>query len=136
MKPGKGINNYAEVAALVKEVPGVETTTPFVYSEAMITTGRAVTGVILLGIDPITAPTVINLNETLIQGSLAGLSELDTDRSDVALASLPGIIVGKELARNLSLYYCDEITVLSPLGEETPMGMVPKVKKFRVCRHI
>jgi len=129
VRPGQGIDNYEELAASIEHIPGVETSTPFVYSEAMVSTGRAVSGVILLGIDPLTAPQVTNLDETLIKGSLEGLQPIDSAPSS---ASLPGIIIGKELSRNLGVYLAEEIAVLSPLGEETPMGMVPKVKKFRI----
>ncbi len=126
LRPGQGITNYTSVARTITALPDVVATTPFVYSEAMISTGRVVSGVVLLGIDPKTAPQVINLDKTLIQGTLDDL--LSASSSD----TLPGMLIGKEMARNLNLYYLDEVAVLSPLGEETPMGMVPRVKKFRV----
>ena len=43
---------------------------------------------------------------------------------------MPGIIVGRELARSLNLYTGDTINVISPLGNITPLGMVPKMKQF------
>ncbi|HAM50007.1 MAG TPA: lipoprotein-releasing system transmembrane subunit LolC, partial [Nitrospiraceae bacterium] len=54
------------------------------------------------------------------------LKELD------AQEGLPGIILGKELAGRLGIYENDVVTVLSPAGEIGPLGMLPKVKKFRL----
>ncbi len=46
---------------------------------------------------------------------------------------LPGVIVGRELARNLRLYVGDDINVVSPLGGIGPSGPIPKSKPFRVA---
>lgn len=46
---------------------------------------------------------------------------------------LPGIIVGRELARSLRLYVGDEVNVVSPLGDLGPMGPMPKSRPFRVA---
>ena len=44
----------------------------------------------------------------------------------------PGIILGTELAKHLSVTLNDSIQMISPLGTMTPMGMMPKMKRFRV----
>jgi lipoprotein-releasing system permease protein len=43
-----------------------------------------------------------------------------------------GIILGAELAKHLGASLNDAIQVVSPLGTMTPMGMMPKMKRFRV----
>jgi len=45
----------------------------------------------------------------------------------------PGIIVGRESAKTLHVYVGDEITLVSPLGDLGPMGVMPRTKKFRVA---
>ena len=45
----------------------------------------------------------------------------------------PGIILGRELAKTLHVYVGDEITLVSPLGDLGPMGIMPKTKRFRVA---
>ncbi|MFH0813550.1 MAG: lipoprotein-releasing ABC transporter permease subunit [Pseudomonadota bacterium] len=131
-KSFQGIENYAAIASEIEQVPGVRITTPFVYTEAMLSTETGVSGVILLGIDPTTVTKVTNLGETLIQGKLGELSPSQPAEVNAGPGRVPGIIIGKELAKNLGLFYLDELTVISPLGEQTPMGMVPRMKKFRV----
>jgi lipoprotein-releasing system permease protein len=45
----------------------------------------------------------------------------------------PAIIVGRELAKSLHVYVGDELTLVSPLGELGPMGLLPKARRFRVA---
>ena len=45
----------------------------------------------------------------------------------------PGIIIGRELAKTLHVYLGDELTLVSPLGDLGPMGVMPRTKKFRVA---
>lgn len=52
---------------------------------------------------------------------------------DPRISELDGILVGKELQKNLRLYYGQEVQVVSPLGQDTPTGQVPRVKNFRVA---
>ncbi|MBW1679281.1 MAG: lipoprotein-releasing ABC transporter permease subunit [Deltaproteobacteria bacterium] len=131
-KSARGIEDYPSVASRVAQVSGVQATTPFVYTEAMLSAESNVSGIILLGIDPDTITTVTNLEQTLIQGKLDKLLTSHLSNMKPGSPNLPGILIGKELAKNLGLFYLDEVTVISPLGEQTPMGMVPKMKKFRV----
>ncbi|MEM9691348.1 MAG: ABC transporter permease, partial [Myxococcota bacterium] len=44
----------------------------------------------------------------------------------------PAIIIGRELAKSLHVMLGDEITLLSPIGELGPAGIMPKSRKFRV----
>lgn len=45
----------------------------------------------------------------------------------------PGIVVGREFAKTLHVYVGDEITLVSPLGDLGPMGVMPRSRKFRVA---
>ena len=45
----------------------------------------------------------------------------------------PGLVVGRELAKTLRIYVGDEITLVSPLGDLGPMGVMPKTRKFRIA---
>jgi lipoprotein-releasing system permease protein len=52
-------------------------------------------------------------------------------RDDVKV--YPGVIIGKELAKSLHVLVGDEITLLSPMGELGPMGVMPRTRRFRVA---
>jgi lipoprotein-releasing system permease protein len=52
----------------------------------------------------------------------------------VALPHLrPGLVVGRELAKTLHVYVGDEVTLVSPLGDLGPMGVMPKTRKYRIA---
>ena len=45
----------------------------------------------------------------------------------------PGIVIGREFAKTVHAYVGDEITLVSPLGDLGPMGVLPRARKFRVA---
>jgi lipoprotein-releasing system permease protein len=66
----------------------------------------------------------------------AGKAELDAAVRDAlrdAEDALPGVVLGRELAKTLHVYVGDEITLVSPVGDLGPMGVLPRARKFRVA---
>jgi lipoprotein-releasing system permease protein len=63
------------------------------------------------------------------------LSKLDADVNDVVIPpdAFPGIVIGRELAKSLHVYVGDDLTLISPLGDLGPMGVLPRSRKFRVA---
>ncbi|HWP06286.1 MAG TPA: ABC transporter permease, partial [Polyangiaceae bacterium] len=51
----------------------------------------------------------------------------------VPVDAYPGIVLGRELAKTLHVYIGDELTLISPLGDLGPMGVLPKSRRFRVA---
>ncbi len=45
----------------------------------------------------------------------------------------PGLIVGRELAKSLHVLVGDEVTLVAPLGDLGPMGVMPRTKRFRIA---
>ncbi|MBI4700445.1 MAG: ABC transporter permease [Deltaproteobacteria bacterium] len=45
----------------------------------------------------------------------------------------PGIVLGRELAKSLHVMVGDQLTLLSPMGELGPTGIMPRARKFRVA---
>jgi lipoprotein-releasing system permease protein len=91
----------------------------------MLSTEGGISGAILRGIDPATAPGVITIKKDLRIGDLDEL----TDGRD----GMPGIVLGVELAKILRVTYGDPVIMLSPTGGDiTPLGMTPKMKRFVV----
>lgn len=46
---------------------------------------------------------------------------------------LPGVAIGRELAKNLRVYLAEDVNVVSPMGDIGPSGPIPKTKPFRVA---
>ncbi len=121
----KGMDHYEEAIKKVEGVKGVISAAPFIFSQVMLSSESGVSGVVLKGIDPDRVAKVTELAHNLKAGRLQDLKE-------VKEKDLPGIILGVELAKHLSVNIDDPIQVISPLGTMTPMGMMPKMKRFRV----
>ncbi len=124
------ISKYQEVRAKVGEVSGVNAATPFIYTQVMISSRKAISGAVLRGIEPKTASKVINLPKNMRAGSL---EELEAENKPEGMRSTPGIILGNELARNIGASRGEPVTVISPLGRLTPLGRVPRSQTFRVA---
>ena len=126
LKTGQGgMDGYEEAMKQVEAVKGVVSVAPFIVSQVMLSSESSVFGVELKGIDPDRVGKVTKLATNLKAGRLEDLkTRKGTDP--------PGIILGVELAKHLAVSINDDIQVISPLGTMTPMGMMPKMKRFRV----
>ncbi|OGP75501.1 MAG: ABC transporter permease [Deltaproteobacteria bacterium RBG_16_50_11] len=121
----EGMDHYEEVVKQVEEVKGVVSAAPFILSQVMLSSESNVTGSVLKGIDPGRVGKVTLLAQNLKAGRLEDLKKKKGE-------DLAGIVLGVELAKHLSASIKDTIQVISPLGTMTPMGMMPKMKRFRV----
>lgn len=128
-KFGGEITDPAPVRAKILATPGVIGATPYIYTQALITGGEGGTGAVLRGIDPDTASTVTSLEKHLTQGSLADLKSRPTQSGS---RPVPGIIVGRDLARQLNIAVGDRVKLISPSGPLTPMGIIPRLKACRL----
>ncbi len=129
IRNGLPMEEYRQVMEKLTAMPGVIAATPFIYNQVMLSSGRNVSGVVLRGIDVPTDSRVTRLSASLVEGSTAGLEPRMSEGAD----ALPGLLVGKELARNLNLRLGDRINVVSPMGNITPLGMIPRMKPFRIA---
>jgi lipoprotein-releasing system permease protein len=133
LKSNGGIADYAGLLEKLKGVEGVVAATPFIYNQVMLSTGKNVSGVVLRGVETKTDTQVTNLSKAMIEGKLAELDKPVPSPLAGSDPAKPGVIIGKELAKHLNLYLGDTVSVISPLGHITPLGMIPKMKQFRVA---
>jgi lipoprotein-releasing system permease protein len=131
---GGAIADYRDLVGEVSRFAGVVAAAPVVYGQAMLSADRGVTGAVIRGVDPGSGGGVIDLERYLKIGRLADLAashevaiNVDGEQRQVAL---PGVIIGTELGRQLAVFPGDALTVLSPQGAASPMGMMPKMKRF------
>ncbi len=106
--------------------PHVIAATPVVYIQALLSSGRAVSGVAIRGVDPGSVGRVITFGKVL-QGK--GVEAF----RDYSQNGPPPILIGKELALTLGVRAGDYIRIVLPSGTITPIGMMPKIRLARVC---
>jgi lipoprotein-releasing system permease protein len=118
------MDNYQTVMRQLRGIDGVVAATPFIYNQVMLSSGKNVSGVVLRGIDVVTDAQVTNLHKSIVEGSLKTLEDSSSET--------PGLVIGKELAKNLGLMQGDPVDVISPMGNITPFGMMPKLRHFKI----
>jgi len=127
-RTGELIKDYATLTDKVAAVPEVVAATPFIFKQVLLTSESGSHGVVLRGIDVRREPTVTEIAKTLRAGRL---EELDQPPGAPPLL-LPGIIIGKELALRLGVFMGDRLNVVSPVGPISALGLIPKVRSYRV----
>jgi len=107
----------------IRAVPGVTGATPFIYSELMVSSAGGGKGIVLRGIDPDSAPSALGVLARLTEGSVAALKEEHR---------VPGVLVGKEMARRLGLLIGSRVNMMAPQGRQSSAGFTPRIQAFRV----
>ncbi len=107
------------VMAKIRTVEGVKAATPYIYTQALISSAAQSTGVVLRGIDAAGAMQVIGIGQKMKIGQLTDLD---------APNAIPAIVLGRDMARQLQVEVGDKIRLLSPNGPLSPMGVMPRVR--------
>ena len=118
------MRKWGDVLKRVRKDPEVVAAAPFVFGQAMLSSNGSVTGAVVRGIDPEREKDVTDLRSYMWAGSLDSLS---------AEGGMPGVVLGSELASALGLQLGMEVTIISPVGAITPMGVLPKSKTFKAA---
>lgn len=103
------------------ENPDVVGSAPFIQKQVMISANNEVRGVLIQGILPEEQHKVGDVDSHMLEGSFA---ELEPRGYSIAL--------GVELAQQLAVFPGDKVTVITPQIRVTPVGMIPRMKRFTV----
>jgi lipoprotein-releasing system permease protein len=128
MRHGGPFFDYHEISDRVVNTKGVEAATPFIYTQIMLRSSSGVSGAVLRGIDPESAGRVIKV---LDRSALLNIENMYGGKDTAG--SVPGVILGKELARNLGVGVGDAVYLISSRGMISPMGYLPAMKRFQVA---
>jgi lipoprotein-releasing system permease protein len=129
------LERYEQVLTQVRRANHVVAVTPFIYSQVMLSSRAQVMGVVVRGIDPEREQLVTDLAKNIREGGLERLREEVARPSNAEEDTPPhpsGIVIGRELAKNLNVFLGDEVTMVSPIGTMTPAGLMPKYRRFEV----
>ncbi len=114
------LTDWKDVTERIAQVQGVRQAVPVVDGPALASSSNA-SGVLIRGIraeDLNRLPAIAN---NIKQGSLEHFDEGQ------------GVAIGQALADQLSVHAGESITLVAQRGAVTPMGMMPRVKKYRVA---
>jgi len=148
-----GIKDWQPLMDRLSKQPHVVAAAPAIYDQVLISRGPRARGAVLKGMIPAYERKVSDLLNTVKIGSVDSLnppqageppaptqstsSNASTPDSMTAvqdrLAAMPSIILGKTMADDLGATVGSVVLVVSPQGELTPFGLVPKYTRFRVA---
>ncbi len=115
---GAPLADWRATAAQAQQDPRVLAAAPFVATQALVSLGPELRGALVRGISPAEEATVTPLGAS--QGAL--LAQLQPGRWNVVL--------GGALARSLGARVGDKVVIVSPSGQVTPAGVVPRLRQF------
>ncbi len=118
---GEVLPDPAGTLAQARQHPQVVAAAPFVAAQALLARGEEMRGTLVRGIDPALEPEITELAMSLRNTALKRLVPGDF-----------GIVVGRDLARQLGIREGDPVTLISPSGQVTPAGFVPRLKQMVV----
>jgi lipoprotein-releasing system permease protein len=118
---GGRLENWEAVLARARATPGVVSATPLIEQPLMATAKSRVEGALVRGmrIEDIRANPVIAGN--VVSGSLDRLDDGE-----------PRVALGVRLAENLGVRVGDTVSLISPDGQVTPFGSVPRIVAYEV----
>ncbi len=115
------LSDYAGLAERFAAVPGVTMALPLVEGQTLAS-GRegAGTGALVRGIRPDDLTKLSVVSSNIRSGDMVGF------------ATGQGVLIGSRMAAQLGLSAGDTITLVSPEGDVTPLGVNPRVKSYPV----
>jgi lipoprotein-releasing system permease protein len=120
---GEPLEDWQTVAETANLHPEVSGAAPYVEGQVMLVHAGRSTGSLIRGVLPGEESKVSELHDTLEQ----------TESLEIALQQGEfGILLGADLANYLGAIAGDKVMVITPEASVTPMGFVPRVKRFTV----
>jgi len=117
------MHGYKDVIKKLEGEEDILSSAPFVLGQVMVSFEKKAHGVFMKGIVPEKEAKTTEIMKYIKDGNPQDLYSKD---------GMPGIILGRELASTLGVFVGDTINIVSPFGEIGPLGMLPKVKPFKV----
>lgn len=118
---GDSMPDWQKALAVAERNPHVRGAAPYVEREAFLRGNAASQGAIIRGILPDQEPKVADIGSKMIAGRLSSLSDGSW-----------GIVLGRDLALTLGVHLDDKLIVYAPVISVTPIGAVPRLRRFTV----
>jgi lipoprotein-releasing system permease protein len=109
------------IAAIAQRNPEVVAAAPYVLGQGLLSFDTRVQGALIRGIEPVLESRVTDVGEHMKTGTLANLKPGEF-----------GAVIGIELARALGVRMGDKVVVITPQGQVTPAGLLPRLKQFTI----
>ena len=119
-----GISDYHAEVQRLSQVPGVSGAGPAIMGKAIISSESDTGFITIKGIDPALEGRVTDIERTMQQGKLLALEGAEDER--------PGILLGRDLAKQLAVKVGDLVDITTPTPVATPSGIMTRGRTVRV----
>jgi lipoprotein-releasing system permease protein len=127
---GDGIRDWQPLFNRLRRLPHVTAASPGLYEQVLVTRGARDGGALVEGIVPDQEKTVSDLLSTATPDAVR---ELEPRAEQPGSRELPPILLGQDLAETVGATVGDSVILISPQGELTPYGIMPKEVRFRLA---
>ncbi|TLP49017.1 lipoprotein-releasing ABC transporter permease subunit [Cohaesibacter sp. CAU 1516] len=114
------LTDYDTIAKRVEGVDGVRYVVPFVEGQILASGPGGAVGALVRGMSGESVSKLKLVSSNVLQGSFEGFDDGE------------GIALGSRIARLLGVVLGDSVTLISPKGAVTPMGVAPRIKSYKV----
>jgi lipoprotein-releasing system permease protein len=126
-----GIRDWRPLVEKLSQLPHVVAAAPELDEQVMVSRGARAGYALIEGVIPASELAVTKVLSNTTPEAINALHP-SPEPADPANAQYPPIILGKELADSIGAVVGDSITLVSPQGDLTPVGTIPKVVHFRL----
>ena len=127
-----GIRDWQPMIERLRRVPHVTAASPGLYEQVLVARGARDGGALIEGILPDDEKKVSGLLASATPEAIQALQP-PAYGSTAGCTAQPPIVLGKDLAETVGAIVGDTVMVISPQGEMTPLGIVPKYVRFRLA---
>lgn len=129
-KSGETISDYPQLVEKLRTLPHIRNASPTLYQKVLIQGKKDTDGAFLKGVDTSAPLESSEVFQFIKEGDITSLTEFETDNESGV--QVDHLIIGQDLAANIGLKLDDIVTIISPQGHLTPMGMSPRYRDFKV----
>jgi lipoprotein-releasing system permease protein len=133
---GMGIADWQALLTRLRAVPHVVAASPGLFEQVLVARGARDGGALIEGILPDDERTVSDLLSKATPDAVQALEPQVVPQPAPTSAQdseLPPIVLGSDLADTIGAATGDSVIIISPQGEMTPMGLIPKYVRFRLA---
>lgn len=128
------IADYDAMAANIEKLPGVTQALPTAEGQVMVSANGQASGAQATAFRPQDLPKKQHVLEKVVAGDLSALAAQPAANDDwMSAPSQPPVALGEGLANKLRVRLGDRVTLISPNGRATVVGMVPRIKDYSVA---
>ena len=127
-----GIRDWRPLVEKLSKLPHVVAAAPELDEQVMVARGARAGYALIEGVIPGNELAVTKILPNTSPKAINALQPAP-EPVDPANAEYPPVVLGKELADSIGASVGDSITLVSPQGDLTPVGVVPKVQHFQLA---